>query len=245
MFNVKRCTIAGLCLLGSVGANAGISLGLDAFIGKDKGVFGDDGAEQVHAVYDWDTKLSFNGFVRLEHSFSIVPHLRFAMSNAELSGKGNYQINPNVFDGQTLFDEERVSSKLDVGSVAAYYKYYEAWPYQVDLGLSFQEINGAYTIEGVGVKEVIKTLPGFYGRFAMTHIVPKLSAEFTFNYFSLSGDHFLEADARLKYKVLNFVGMDGYAYAAYRTLQFTFDDIDNFSAEIERTGVVAGFELQF
>lgn len=179
----------------------------------------------------------------LEHPIPLLPNLRLAHTQMELSGDS--VLNRSIqFDGTTYSAGTAVSSDIDLTHTDAtlYYELLDNWV-SLDAGLTVRHFSGDVELRGAGTRSsesFVSTLP-------MVYLAARADLPLSGLYVAASGNAIGYSDARLfDYRVnLGYetdIGLG--AEVGLRRFDLDFDDDDD-EADLTVDGIYAGLFFHF
>lgn len=233
-------TVAGLCQADALGMRiSAYSWQQEA----DGNVRSDGSRVDLNNELDIDDERNQTIEFALEHPIPLLPNLRLAHTEMELSGD-NVLSSTIQFDGNTYTAGTAVSSDLDLTHTDAtlYYELLDNW-ISLDAGLTVRYFSGDVELRGAGVKSsesFVSTLP-------MVYLAARADLPLSGLYVAASGNAIGYSDARLfDYRVnLGYetdIGLG--AEVGLRRFDLDFDDDDD-EADLTVDGIYAGLFFHF
>lgn len=188
-------------------------------------------------------------YVALEHPIPIVPNVKFQYASIDTDGNGR------VNAGDTLdkvdFLNEDVTSDVDLSfaDLTLYYEILDNW-LNFDLGVTARYFDGDARIRGVTSDreesvDINFVLPLAYAKAQFDLPLTGLSIGAEINGVAYSGNHLVDAAAKISYQTDILPLIDVGVEAGYRVLDLETDDIGELNSNIDVSGPFVGLMAHF
>ena len=250
-----RKSLLGCALLAAVAAApAQADTLLGAYVGAqgwNMGVEGGFANEESLTEFSYDDQTNSSLYVALEHPIPLVPNLKLVRTTMDTSGFTNlttqFEFNGELYSADTDVSTDFEMSATDI---ILYYEILDNDLVSIDIGLNGKYLDGTIM---VSESETNRTATEeFSGVIPMAYAKAEVGLPFTGlgvyaeGSFLAIGDHSVsDIQAALTYSFVESLALDMTLQAGYRAVTVELDDIDDFYADLEFSGVFVGLEFDF
>ena len=250
-----RKSLLGCALLAAVAtAPAQADTLLGAYVGAqgwNMGVEGGFANEESLTEFSYDDQTNSSLYVALEHPIPLVPNLKLVRTTMDTSGFTNlttqFEFNGELYSADTDVSTDFEMSATDI---ILYYEILDNDLVSIDIGLNGKYLDGTIM---VSESETNRTATEeFSGVIPMAYAKAEVGLPFTGlgvyaeGSFLAIGDHSVsDIQAALTYSFVESLALDMTLQAGYRAVTVELDDIDDFYADLEFSGVFVGLEFDF
>jgi outer membrane protein len=250
-----RKSLLGCAMLAAVAtAPAQADTLLGAYVGAqgwNMGVEGGFANEESLTEFSYDDQTNSSLYVALEHPIPLVPNLKLVRTTMDTSGFTNlttqFEFNGELYSADTDVSTDFEMSATDI---ILYYEILDNDLVSVDIGLNGKYLDGTIM---VSESETNRTATEeFSGVIPMAYAKAEVGLPFTGlgvyaeGSFLAIGDHSVsDIQAALTYSFVESLALDMTLQAGYRAVTVELDDIDDFYADLEFSGVFVGLEFDF
>ncbi|MDT0584222.1 MULTISPECIES: TIGR04219 family outer membrane beta-barrel protein [Alteromonadaceae] len=250
-----RKSLLGCAMLAAVAtAPAQADTLLGAYVGAqgwNMGVEGGFANEESLTEFSYDDQTNSSLYVALEHPVPLIPNLKLVRTTMDTSGFTNlnsqFEFNGELYSANTDVSTDFEMSATDI---ILYYEILDNDLVSVDIGLNGKYLDGTIV---VSESESNRTATEeFSGVIPMAYAKAEVGLPFTGlgvyaeGSFLAIGDHSVsDIQAALTYSFVESLALDMTLQAGYRAVTVELDDIDDFYADLEFSGVFVGLEFDF
>lgn len=250
-----RKSLLGCAMLAAVAtAPAQADTLLGAYVGAqgwNMGVEGGFANEESLTEFSYDDQTNSSLYVALEHPVPLIPNLKLVRTTMDTSGFTNlnsqFEFNGELYSANTDVSTDFEMSATDI---ILYYEILDNDLISVDIGLNGKYLDGTIV---VSESESNRTATEeFSGVIPMAYAKAEVGLPFTGlgvyaeGSFLAIGDHSVsDIQAALTYSFVESLALDMTLQAGYRAVTVELDDIDDFYADLEFSGVFVGLEFDF
>ncbi len=250
-----RKSLLGCAMLAAVAtAPAQADTLLGAYVGAqgwNMGVEGGFANEESLTEFSYDDQTNSSLYVALEHPIPLVPNLKLVRTTMDTSGFTNlttqFEFNGELYSADTDVSTDFEMSATDI---ILYYEILDNDLVSIDIGLNGKYLDGTIM---VSESETNRTATEeFSGVIPMAYAKAEVGLPFTGlgvyaeGSFLAIGDHSVsDIQAALTYSFVESLALDMTLQAGYRAVTVELDDIDDFYADLEFSGVFVGLEFDF
>jgi outer membrane protein len=221
---------------------------LDSWQSKADGTFGQTG---VMHPFDYKNKNQLSYGAALEHPLPFIPNVRFGYQS--LKHTASTELNQTfALAGQQFPIGSVLDATLDLShwDLVLYYEILDNNLVELDVGIQFKRLDGAAEASVVSSQTTSgqtldDTLPMLYAA-GSVHILGtgvQLFAEFSG---LTQGRHDVRAfRGGVSYNMLDNMAVDAAVRLGYQSMQFTLDNMNGVSTDVDAKGIFAGLELRF
>ncbi|MCH8536242.1 MAG: TIGR04219 family outer membrane beta-barrel protein [Alkalimonas sp.] len=225
-----------------------IALHLDSWQSSLDGDFGQTGGEHP---FEYNNKNQLSYGVTLEHPLPFIPNARLGYQS--LNHVATTELNQTfALAGQQFPVGSVLDATLDLShwDLVLYYEVLDNNLVELDIGVQFKRLDGVAAVSQGAAQmsssqTLDDTLPMFYAA-GSVHLIGtglKLFAELSG---LTQGRHDVQvARGGLSYQMLDSLVLDATVRLGYQSMQFTLDNMDGVSTDVEAKGIFAGIELRF
>ncbi|MEQ3653309.1 MAG: TIGR04219 family outer membrane beta-barrel protein, partial [Glaciecola sp.] len=245
-----RKSLLGCAMLAAVAtAPAQADTLLGAYVGAqgwNMGVEGGFANEESLTEFSYDDQTNSSLYVALEHPVPLIPNLKLVRTTMDTSGFTNlnsqFEFNGELYSANTDVSTDFEMSATDI---ILYYEILDNDLVSVDIGLNGKYLDGTIV---VSESESNRTATEeFSGVIPMAYAKAEVGLPFTGlgvyaeGSFLAIGDHSVsDIQAALTYSFVESLALDMTLQAGYRAVTVELDDIDDFYADLEFSGVFVG-----
>lgn len=225
-----------------------VALHLDSWQSKADGSFGQTG---VMHPFDYKNKNQLAYGVTLEHPLPFIPNARLGYQS--LKHTASTELDQTfALAGQQFSVGSVLDATLDLShwDLVLYYEVLDNNLVELDVGIQFKRLDGAAevalsTSQSASRQTLDDTLPMLYAAGSVNIIGTGLQV-----FAELSGLTQGRHDVRafrggLSYNMMDTIALDAAVRLGYQSMQFTLDNMDGLSTDVDAKGVFAGLELRF